>query len=91
MGSIAFVITLFIVSKVIICLGIASGMCYEPNYIKYFGVLLQNSPLSPTIHPYIPVYEEIKDAAKVNNLVIPQYAGWITSYPPIVNGNVMQT
>ena len=39
----------------------------------------------------IPVRGWIKEAARVNNLIIPQYVGWITSYPPIVNGYVMQT
>ena len=30
--------------------------------------------------PYIPVHEWIKEAARVDNLVIPQCTGWITSY-----------
>ena len=28
---------------------------------------------------------------QVDNLVIPQCAGWITSYPPVINGYVIQT
>ena len=32
----------------------------------------------------------IKEAARVDNLVIPQRAGWIASYPPVVNGYVLQ-
>ena len=39
----------------------------------------------------IPVRGRIKETARVDNLVIPQRAGWITSYPPIVNGYVIQT
>ena len=39
----------------------------------------------------IPVHGRIKEIARVDNLVIPQRAGWITSYPPIVNGYVIQT
>ena len=30
-------------------------------------------------------------ATRMDNLVIPQRTGWITSYPPVVNGYVMQT
>ena len=30
-------------------------------------------------------------ATRVDNLVIPQLAGWITSYPPVVHSYVMQT
>ena len=33
----------------------------------------------------------IKETARVDSLVIPQRAGWITSYPPVVNGYVIQT
>ena len=36
----------------------------------------------------IPVRRWIKEAARMDNLVIPQRAGWITSYPPIVNGYI---
>ena len=39
----------------------------------------------------IPVRGQIKEIARVDNLVIPQHAGWITSYPPVVNGYVIQT
>ena len=39
----------------------------------------------------IPVRGQIKETARVDNLVIPQRAGWITSYPPIINGYVIQT
>ena len=34
---------------------------------------------------------QIKETARVDNLVIPQCAGWITSYPPVVNGYVIPT
>ena len=31
----------------------------------------------------------IKDIVRVDNSVIPQRTGWVTSYPPIVNGYMM--
>ena len=37
------------------------------------------------------VHGQIKEAAKVDNLVIPQCTGWITSYPPIVIGYIYNT
>ena len=39
----------------------------------------------------IPVRGQIKETARVDNLVIPQCARWITSYLPVVNGYVLQT
>ena len=42
-------------------------------------------------HSCIPVHGWIKETARVDNLVIPQRAGWITSYPPVINGYVIQT
>ena len=39
----------------------------------------------------IPVHGRIKETARVDNLVIPQHAGWITSYSPVVNGYMIQT
>ena len=32
----------------------------------------------------IPVRGRIKETARMDNLVIPQHSGWITSYPPVV-------
>lgn len=40
---------------------------------------------------YIQVHGQIKEAVRVHNLVIPQFTGWITSYPPIVIGYIHNT
>ena len=53
------------------------------------GLLQENT--ESNITNCIPVRGRIKETAWVDNLVIPQYAGWITSYPPVVNGYVIQT
>ena len=47
----------------------------------------QGSGLSPIS---IPVRGRIKETARVDNLVIHPDDGWITSYPPVVNGYVIQ-
>ena len=43
------------------------------------------------LYTCIPVRGRIKETARVDNLVIPQRAGWITSYPPVVNCYMIQT
>ena len=37
------------------------------------------------------MHGRIKETARVDNLVIPQRVGWITSSTPVVNGYVIQT
>ena len=39
----------------------------------------------------ISVHGRIKETARVDNLLNAKRAGWITSYPPVVNGNVQIT
>ena len=59
--------------------------------IASYAILLNACDIDTLILHCIPVCGRIKDTARMDNLVIPQCAGWITSYPPIVNGYVIQT
>ena len=64
--------------------------CNECQTIK-----LNSLPNFPTIWYMlhcIPVCGRIKETARVDNLYsYPPSTGWITSYPPVVNGYVIQT
>ena len=61
------------------------------NILHSYAILLNACDIDTLILHCIPVCGRIKYTARMDNLVIPQCAGWITSYPPIVNGYVIQT
>ena len=71
------------------------GHFYSPKYPAYFMNILYfiyYIMYGLKIKPFcIPERGQIKETARVDNLVIPQRAGWITSYSPVVNGYVIQT
>ena len=61
---------------------------YDESLIQKYGI---QSYICTYMYTYIPVHGRIKETTRVDNLVIPQHAGWITSYPPVVNDYTIQT